>query len=87
MPEFTKEVIDAPQLSLHFSALLADLARTVGISSPTFRGKLIWKEGDIEKWTIETTIHHRIGDPNSKEFVYEEDYPDWELIPTSTGDR
>ena len=78
MPELIKEVRAAPQSSLHFSALLADLARTVGIHSPTFRGKLIWKEGEIEKWTIETTIHRRIGDPNSEEFVYEEDYPDWE---------
>ena len=78
MPEFTKEYRPFYKSPLHFSALLEDLAHTVGIPNPSFRGKLLWKEGDIERWTIETTIPGRMFDPNPEEFVYEEDYPDWE---------
>ena len=78
MPEFTKEVRSAYKSPLHFSAQLAELAHVVGIPNPVFRGKLPWKEGDIERWTIETTIPGRMFDPNPEEFVYEESYPDWE---------
>ena len=56
------------------------MAHVVGIPNPVFRGKLLWKEGGIERWIIETTIPRRMFDPKPEEFVYEESYSDWEYI-------
>ena len=78
MPEFTKVAVSGDGTTLHFSEQLAELADVVGMPKPSFRGKLLWKEGVIERWTIETRIHGRINDPEAEELDYEERYPDWE---------
>ena len=80
MPEFTKIAVAGYGTTMRFSEQLAELADAVGIPKLSFRGKLLWKEGVIERWIIETKIPGRLNDPEAEEFVYEERYPDWENI-------
>ena len=56
MPEFTKVAVVGYGSTLLFSKQLAKLAHVVGIPNMSFRGKLLWKEGVIEGWIIETKI-------------------------------
>jgi hypothetical protein len=39
----------------------------------------LYKQGEIERWLIETTLPANPEDPATHEEIYEERYPDWEL--------
>ena len=76
MPEFTRIAVARDGTTLHFSRQIAELARLVELPAPSFGGKLLWKEGVIERWIIETKIPGRTDDLQAEEFVYEERYSD-----------
>ena len=67
MSEYTKIAVAGYGSTLLFSEQLAELADVVGIPKPSFRGKLLWKEGVIERWIIKTKIPGRINDPEAEE--------------------
>ncbi|KAK1686576.1 hypothetical protein QYE76_047424 [Lolium multiflorum] len=64
---------DEPQF---LSGRLFDLAEYVGIPSPTFYGKMMYREHSTEKWLIKTLIQGRARDPADPDMEYTEAYTD-----------
>ena len=79
MSTFTHRIVAGNGETEHFDQQLAELAQLVGIPPPIFRGQLLYQEYGIERWLIETTIPARIDDPTTREEIYEERYPDWDM--------
>jgi hypothetical protein len=59
-----------------YSRTLHRLATLVRIPPPTFHGKIEYREGGLEKWSILTTIP-ACPDYSDEPLAYTEDYPDW----------
>src|SRR3954468_1097959 len=62
-----------------FNHTLQELADFVGIDSPTFRGKLLYREHDLAKWEIKTVIPKHDDNPSDVNMEYSEEYPDWDF--------
>jgi hypothetical protein len=60
-----------------FTEILLDLATLVQIPPPVFCGKMQYKEYDMEKWLIQTTIQGRLDEDGESTMEYTKAYVDW----------
>ena len=79
MSTFTHRAVAGEGVTVFFDRHLAELATLVGIPPPIFQGQQLYKQSEIERWLIETTIPANPEDPSTHEEIYEERYPDWEI--------